>query len=85
MGLGTAMIMPGTLSTITTTFQPEQRAKGVAMWSGFGAAGNAAGGITTAIAIGTLVFAITEGNELDVAGREAVTSGGLHLTRSPYR
>ncbi|MGW1719133.1 MFS transporter [Streptomyces sp. NPDC002156] len=39
MGLGAAMIMPGTLSTITAAFPPEQRTKGVATWSGFAAAG----------------------------------------------
>jgi EmrB/QacA subfamily drug resistance transporter len=39
MGLGAAMIMPGTLSTITSTFPPDQRAKGVATWSGFASAG----------------------------------------------
>ncbi|MFD7419081.1 MFS transporter [Streptomyces californicus] len=39
MGLGAAMIMPGTLSTITAAFPPEQRVKGVATWSGFAAAG----------------------------------------------
>ncbi|SPF06673.1 MFS transporter [Streptomyces sp. MA5143a] len=113
MGLGAAMIMPGTLSTITAAFPPEQRAKGVATWSGFAAAGaiigmlvagalleqfswrsifvvsaatalaaglaaallapntrdthphrpDVAGAITTAVAIGTLVYAIIEGNE----------------------
>lgn len=39
MGLGAAMIMPGTLSTITSVFPPERRARGVATWSGFAAAG----------------------------------------------
>lgn len=39
MGVGAAMIMPGTLSTITGAFPPEQRAKGVATWAGFAAAG----------------------------------------------
>lgn len=39
MGLGAAMIMPGTLSTITAAFPVEQRARGVAVWSGFAAAG----------------------------------------------
>ncbi|MGW6467396.1 MFS transporter [Streptomyces rubiginosohelvolus] len=39
MGLGAAMIMPGTLSTITSAFPPERKAKGVAIWSGFAAAG----------------------------------------------
>lgn len=39
MGLGAAMIMPGTLSTITATFPVDRRARGVAIWSGFAAAG----------------------------------------------
>lgn len=39
MGVGAAMIMPGTLSTITAAFPTEQRARGVATWSGFAAAG----------------------------------------------
>lgn len=39
MGAGAAMIMPGTLSTITAAFPPEKRAKGVATWSGFASAG----------------------------------------------
>ncbi|MER7930727.1 MFS transporter [Streptomyces sp. NPDC096057] len=113
MGLGAAMIMPGTLSTITAAFPPDQRAKGVAVWSGFAAAGailgmlaagtllewftwrslfvssaavalvaalaalllapntkdahphrpDVAGAVSTALAIGTLVYGIVEGNE----------------------
>ncbi len=39
MGVGAAMIMPGTLSTITSAFPEDQRARGVATWSGFAAAG----------------------------------------------
>jgi EmrB/QacA subfamily drug resistance transporter len=39
MGVGAAMIMPGTLSTITASFPEEQRRKGIATWSGFAAAG----------------------------------------------
>ncbi|NEB03482.1 MFS transporter [Streptomyces sp. SID13726] len=128
MGLGAAMIMPGTLSTITAAFPPEQRAKGVATWSGFAAAGaiigmlaagalleqfswrsifvtsaatalaaclaavvlapntkdahphrpDVAGAVTTALAIGTLVYGIIEGNEKgwiepEVIGAFAVT------------
>ncbi|GAQ57619.1 MFS transporter [Streptomyces acidiscabies] len=113
MGLGAAMIMPGTLSTITAAFPPELRAKGVATWSGFAAAGaiigmlaagalleqfswrsifvtsaaaslaaglaavllapntkdahphrpDVVGAVSTALAIGALVFGIIEGNE----------------------
>ncbi|MCP2343202.1 MFS transporter [Actinomadura rupiterrae] len=39
MGAGAAMIMPGTLSTITASFPVAQRSRGVAVWSGFAAAG----------------------------------------------
>ncbi|MFE4968432.1 MFS transporter [Streptomyces sp. NPDC056660] len=51
MGLGAAMIMPGTLSTLTAAFPPDQRAKGVATWSGFAAAG----AIIGMLAAGTLL------------------------------
>jgi EmrB/QacA subfamily drug resistance transporter len=46
MGVGAAAIMPGTLSTITAAFPPEQRAKGVATWAGFAAAGAIIGMLT---------------------------------------
>lgn len=39
MGVGAAMIMPGTLATITSAFPAERRAYGVSLWSGFAAAG----------------------------------------------
>ncbi|QII03798.1 MFS transporter (plasmid) [Rhodococcoides fascians A21d2] len=39
MGAGAAMIMPGTLSTITASFPDDQRSRGVATWAGFAAAG----------------------------------------------
>ncbi|WP_063065821.1 MFS transporter [Nocardia violaceofusca] len=39
MGIGAAMIMPGTLSTITAAFPADRRDRGVAVWSGFAAAG----------------------------------------------
>ncbi|MFE9765169.1 MFS transporter [Streptomyces sp. NPDC005808] len=113
MGVGAAMIMPGTLATITAAFPPHKKAQGVATWSGFAAAGGiigmlAAGGlleawswksifatsaavavlcalvavllspetksstaepfdwegtVSTALAVGTLVYGIIEGNE----------------------
>ncbi|MGW2486517.1 MFS transporter [Streptomyces sp. NPDC001606] len=43
MGLGAAMIMPGTLSTITGVFPAHRRAKAVAIWSGCAAAGSILG------------------------------------------
>jgi EmrB/QacA subfamily drug resistance transporter len=121
MGAGAAMIMPGTLSTITAALPPERRARGVATWSGFAAVGaiigllaagallrqfswssifivtaitavaaaaaallfapntkddvqrrpDIAGALLTAIAIGSLVFAIIQGNDQGF-GRPAV-------------
>ncbi|MCE5292158.1 MAG: MFS transporter [Nocardiaceae bacterium] len=50
MGLAAAMIMPGTLSTITAVFPPSEREKGVAVWSGFAGAG-AIGGLLAAGAL----------------------------------
>ncbi|WP_234021780.1 MFS transporter [Streptomyces sp. 351MFTsu5.1] len=131
MGLGAAMIMPGTLSTITAAFPAEQRAKGVATWSGFAAAGaiigmlaagalleqfswrsifvvsaatalaaglaaallapntkdahphrpDVAGAVTTAVAIGSLVYAIIEGNER--GWTEPVVIGAFVVTVVP--
>ncbi len=39
MGVGAAMIMPSTLSTITAVFPKEKRARAVAVWAGFASAG----------------------------------------------
>jgi EmrB/QacA subfamily drug resistance transporter len=39
MGVGAAMIMPGTLSTITAVFPVDQRGKAVATWSAFSVSG----------------------------------------------
>jgi EmrB/QacA subfamily drug resistance transporter len=42
-GVGAALIMPGTLSTITSVFPDEQRARAVGIWSGFAMAGGTLG------------------------------------------
>jgi EmrB/QacA subfamily drug resistance transporter len=42
-GAGAALIMPGTLSTITSVFPPEGRAKAVGIWAGFAFAGGTLG------------------------------------------
>jgi len=39
MGVGAAMIMPGTLSTITAVFPANERGKAVAVWSAFSVSG----------------------------------------------
>lgn len=53
MGIGAAMIMPGTLSTITAVFPASERPKAVAVWSAFSVSGAiigmlAAGGLLEA-------------------------------------
>jgi len=39
MGLGAALVMPATLSTLTTTFPADQRGKAVGAWAGLAGAG----------------------------------------------
>jgi len=39
MGVGAAMIMPGTLSTITAVFPASQRGRAVSVWAGFATSG----------------------------------------------
>ncbi|MCP3939598.1 MAG: DHA2 family efflux MFS transporter permease subunit [Actinomycetia bacterium] len=43
MGVGAALIMPATLSTIAVVFPPAERAKAIAVWAGFAGAGGAIG------------------------------------------
>lgn len=43
MGLGAALIMPATLSIITTVFPVQERAKAIAIWAGLAGAGGAVG------------------------------------------
>ena len=43
MGVGAAFAMPGTLSTITSVFPAESRAKAVGIWAGFAGAGGTIG------------------------------------------
>ena len=43
MGVGAALLMPGTLSTITSVFPQEERAKAVGIWAGFATAGGTLG------------------------------------------
>src|SRR4051812_36138183 len=43
MGIGAALVMPGTLSTITSIFPPEERAKAVGIWAGFASIGGTLG------------------------------------------
>lgn len=43
MGIGAALIMPATLSILTSVFPPAERGKAIAVWAGFAGAGGAIG------------------------------------------
>src|SRR6478735_3414572 len=47
MGIGAALVMPATLSIITTIFPPEERTRAIAVWAGFAGAGGALGPIVS--------------------------------------
>ncbi len=49
MGIGAALVMPSTLSVITTSFQKEERAKAVSVWVGIAGGGAIVGIFGTAI------------------------------------
>jgi EmrB/QacA subfamily drug resistance transporter len=49
MGVGAAMIMPVTLSVITTVFPPEERGKAVGTWVGVAAGGGVLGLLTSGV------------------------------------
>ena len=61
-GVGAAMIMPVTLSVITSTFPPDERAKAVGTWAGFAGAGGILGLFASSFVIDYLswpwVFAV---------------------------
>ncbi len=46
-GLGAALVMPATLSMLTTIFPPDERRRAIAMWAGFAGAGAALGPIVS--------------------------------------
>lgn len=49
MGIGAALIMPATLSTLTVVFAPQDRAKAIAVWAGFAGAGGAIGPVASGL------------------------------------
>ncbi|MGH9179004.1 MAG: DHA2 family efflux MFS transporter permease subunit [Acidimicrobiales bacterium] len=46
-GVGAALVMPATLSLLTTIFPPQERRKAIAVWAGFAGAGGALGPIVS--------------------------------------
>ncbi|MGI8868593.1 MAG: MFS transporter [Mycobacteriales bacterium] len=49
LGVGAALVMPATLSTITSTFPPERRAKAVSLWAGVAGASAVLGLLTSGL------------------------------------
>jgi EmrB/QacA subfamily drug resistance transporter len=49
MGIGAALIMPATLSTLTVVYAPKDRAKAIATWAGFAGAGGAIGPLASGL------------------------------------
>jgi len=47
MGMGAALVMPGTLSVLAHVFPRGERAKAVSIWAGFAGAGGASGTLTS--------------------------------------
>ena len=62
-GIGGALIMPGTLSTITSVFPPEERARAVGIWAGFAGAGGTLGMLAAGGLLGSFswssIFVVT--------------------------
>ncbi|WP_316575052.1 MFS transporter [Nocardia canadensis] len=72
MGIGAAMIMPGTLSTITAAFPADRRTHGVAIWSGFAAAGAILG-----MLLAGLLLEVWSWRSIFVASAVMAVVGGL--------
>lgn len=49
MGVGAALIMPSTLSLLTSVFPPHERPKAIAVWAGFAGAGGAIGVVSSGL------------------------------------
>ncbi len=58
MGIGAALVMPATLSIITTIFPPEERTRAIAVWAGFAGAGGAIGPIVSGRAARTVLVGL---------------------------
>lgn len=52
MGVGGAMVMPGTLSLLAATFPPAERGRAIAIWAGFSGAGGAIGPVLSGALLG---------------------------------
>ncbi|BAN01454.1 MFS transporter [Ilumatobacter coccineus] len=55
-GIGAAMIMPVTLSVITSTFPPEDRARAIGIWAGFAGSGGILGLFVSAFMVDVVTW-----------------------------
>ena len=58
LGVGAALVMPATLSTITSTFPPEQKDRAVGAWAGVAGASAIVGLLASGVAARGMVVAV---------------------------
>ena len=71
MGVGAALVMPVTLSVITTVFPPEERGKAVGTWAGVAAGGGVLGLLTSGVLLEWLDWPSIFGLNVVLASRRA--------------
>ncbi len=76
-GVGGALIMPGTLSTITSVFPPAERARAVGIWAGFAGAGGTLGMLGAGWMLGqfswpSIFFVTAAGRRPDLRGHRGL-------------
>ena len=79
MGVGAALIMPATLSMLTSVFPPAERPKAIATWAGFAGAGGAIGPIVS----GLLLSRFWYGSVFIATVPIAIVAFGLILVLAP--
>jgi len=86
MGIGAALIMPATLSTLTVVYAPQDRAKAIATWAGFAGAGGAIGPLASGLLLerfwwGSVFFVVVPIAALALIGILAVVPNSADQAR----
>lgn len=86
MGIGAALIMPATLSTLTVVYAPQDRAKAIATWAGFAGAGGAIGPLASGLLLerfwwGSIFFVVVPIAALALIGIIAVVPNSADQAR----
>ena len=87
-GIGAALIMPATLSTISVVFPPDERAKAIAVWAGLAGAGGAIGPVASGLLLewfwwGSIFFVAVPIVAIALVGIIAVVPNSAELERHP--